>query len=93
MRFRRPAGLLALPVPERGGKIADLKPFLNVASESDFTLLVGWLVSAFNPVGPFTMLVIHGEQGSAKSTTAKLLQLLIDPNFGELRSEPRETRI
>jgi hypothetical protein len=36
--------------------------------------------------------VLHGEQGSAKSTTARILRALIDPNIAPLRSEPREAR-
>ena len=34
----------------------------------------------------------HGEQGSAKSTTARVLRALVDPSTAPLRSEPRELR-
>src|SRR5437660_1842156 len=36
VRFRRPAGMLALPVPERDGSIGTLQSFLNLPSQSDF---------------------------------------------------------
>src|SRR5262249_48507063 len=44
VRFRRPRGLLPLPVPVPGGRVEDLRPFVNVATEDDWRLLVGWLV-------------------------------------------------
>ena len=36
VRFRRPAGILPLPVPERGGSIETLQSFLNLASRDEF---------------------------------------------------------
>jgi hypothetical protein len=39
VRFRRTSGMLPLPIPERGGKIEALRPFLS-ATDSDFTLAV-----------------------------------------------------
>ena len=41
---------------------------------------------------PFSILALHGEQGSAKSTTARLLRSLIAPNKAALRSDPRDER-
>jgi hypothetical protein len=55
-------------------------------------LLISWLVAAFRPGYPFPVLVIHGEQGSAKSTASKMLRELIDPNVAPLRSEQRDER-
>src|ERR1700719_339038 len=40
VRFRRPPGLLPLPVPERGGSIEALHSFLNLTSPNDFVLIV-----------------------------------------------------
>jgi hypothetical protein len=51
VRFRRPFGMGALPVPMPGGKAHELKPFLNVA-ERDLALVLAWLVSAVRPRGP-----------------------------------------
>ena len=90
--FIRSRGMLALPVPERGGSIDDLRPFLNVRDSADFVLLVSWLLAALCPWGPFPILNVCGEQGSAKSTMQRLLRLLVDPNAAPLRSEPREPR-
>lgn len=92
VKFRRARGMSPLPLPNACGTIDDLRPFLNVASETDFVLLVSWLVAALNPRGPYPVLVLQGEAGSAKSTTARILRELVDPNTTPLRSEPREVR-
>jgi hypothetical protein len=91
VRFRRPAGLRHLPIPERGGSIDRLKDFVNVDA-TEFTLFIAWLAAAFRPAGPYPILVLTGEQGSAKSTTARLGRLLLDPHKLLLRSEPKEPR-
>jgi hypothetical protein len=92
IRFRRAPGMLPLPDPERGGSVNDLRPFLNVADDSDFQLLIAWLLAAYRDRGPYPILALHGEQGSAKSTTSRILRALIDPNAAPIRSEPREER-
>src|SRR6476660_2959983 len=43
-RFRRPAGISPLPVPERGGSIETLQSFLNLAGRNDLVLIVAWLL-------------------------------------------------
>ncbi|MCH8112738.1 MAG: hypothetical protein IH905_12410, partial [Proteobacteria bacterium] len=70
----------------------DLEKFLNVRTEGDLKLVLGWLVMAFNPRGPYPILVLNGEQGSAKSTAARLLRSIVDPSQAPLRSPPREER-
>ena len=92
VRFRRPAGMLPLPVPERGGSIETLNSFLNLASRNDFVLIVAWLLAALRPGGPYPLLAISGEQGSAKTVLSKLLKALIDPNAAPVRSLSREER-
>jgi hypothetical protein len=92
VRFRRTRGMLALPAPVRGGSVTDLRRFVNVASKEDFVLMVSWLVATFRPTGPYPVLVLLGEQGSAKSTTCRVLRRLIDPNTADTRCEPREPR-
>jgi hypothetical protein len=91
VRFRRSSGLRPLPRPERGGSIHALRRYANVA-ERDFLLLVAWLTAALQSTGPYPALVLSGEQGSAKSTLAKLLRRLADPHVSLLRSEPKEPR-
>ena len=92
VRFVRAPGLLPLPVPQPGGRIEDLRAFLNVRDEADFVLLVSWLLACLRRRGPYPVLSVYGEQGSAKSTLQRLLRDLVDPNTAPLRSEPREVR-
>ena len=92
VKFRRARGMLALPVPLPGGALDDLRPFLNVADDGDYRLLVTWLLAALRPRGPYPVLVLHGEQGAAKSTTARVLRMLCDPNTAPLRAAPRDVR-
>jgi len=92
VRFRRAHGMLALPVPEGAGSLNDLRKFVNVSSDADFRLLVGYIIGALSPCGPYPILVLHGEQGSAKSTTTRVVRSLVDPSVAPLRSEPREAR-
>jgi hypothetical protein len=88
----RAPGMAALPIPERGGTLDDLERLLNVAGKSDARLLIAWLLAALRPIGPYPILILQGEQGSAKSTTARLLRNLIDPSTAPLRSPPRDER-
>jgi hypothetical protein len=92
VRFRRPAGMLPLPVPEPGGSINALLPLLNLANHNDLVLIVAWLLAALRPRGPYPLLAVSGEQGSAKTVFSKLLKALIDPNLAPVRSLAREER-
>lgn len=91
IRFRRAKGMLALPEPLTGGSVQALLPFVNV-SDDEWPLLLGWLLAAMRPRGPYPVLCLHGEQGSAKSTTARVLRALVDPSSAPLRVEPKEPR-
>ena len=89
--FRRSAAMLPLPVPEDGGRVEQLRTHLNIGAD-DWPLVLGWLVAALRPTGPYPILAVHGEQGSAKSTACRMLRELVDPNVAPLRCEPRDHR-
>lgn len=91
VHFRRPEGQLPLPVPSHEGSIDLLRPYVNVA-KGDFRLLVAWLTAALRPVGPYPILALRGEQGSAKSTLARILRLVIDPQACPLLGPPKSER-
>ena len=92
--FRRPAGMLALPEPVRGGKIDELRPFVNIEEkdENSFVLMVSFVLAALRERGPYPVFCLSGEHGAAKSTFAAVLRKLIDPNSAPLRALPREDR-
>jgi hypothetical protein len=92
VRFRRAAGMLPLPVPQRGGSIESLTAFLNLPTPDEFVLVVAWLLAALQQGGTYPLLVIAGEQGSAKTMLTKILRALIDPNAAPSRAPPREER-
>ena len=65
-----------------------LRGFVNV-TDTDWPLFLGWLVGALRPRGPYAVLLVYGEQGSAKSTLVRVARSLIDPNEAPARREPK----
>lgn len=92
IKFIRRRGMLPLPTPVSGGTLDELRPLANASDDATWTLLASWLVGALNATGPYTVLALNGEQGSAKSTTCRMLRMLIDPNTANLRAAPRDDR-
>src|SRR5262249_55588755 len=92
VRFRRAKGMLPLPAPVSGGDLDALRMFVNIGTDADWHLFVAWLLASFRPEGPYPLLVLHGEQGSAKSTTARIARMILDPNVTPLRADPRDAR-
>jgi hypothetical protein len=92
VRFRRVKGMLPLPVPVKGGSVDTLRSFVNVKRNTDFVLLVSWLLAALRDCGPYPILKVWGEPGSAKSTMVDVLRALIDPHKASRRRFPRDDR-
>jgi len=92
VHFRRTGQTAALPAPEHGGSIEQLRPFLNLPDEESWILVKTCLLSMFWPEGPYPVLAFTGEQGTAKSTNARVLRSLIDPSTAPLRSPPKDER-
>lgn len=87
VRFCRPSGLRALPIPQSGGAIADLRQVLNLADDRSLILLVAWILAALRPTGPYPVLVLRGGPGAAKTSAAEFIRWLID------RAEPKTRRL
>lgn len=92
IRFTRKRGMLPLPLPERGGRVDELRPLVNLPTDTAWTLYVAWLLAALSPRGPYPILIVNGEQGSAKSCLCRVARDLIDPNMATLRRPPRDDR-
>ena len=89
VRFLRCQGMRPLPMPERGGSLQeDLFPLLNLREGAQQVLIALWLVNSLIASPEYRLLVLQGEQGSAKSRTARTLRDLLDPSAGDVRSPP-----
>ena len=88
VKFIRKEGMLPLPTPTEGGKLKQLRSFINV-TDDDWRLVVAWLMAAIRPTGPYPILVVNGEHGSCKSTTCDRLRSLVDPNSVPIRGLPK----
>ncbi|RKY04766.1 MAG: hypothetical protein DRP56_09655 [Planctomycetota bacterium] len=89
--FVRADGMKELPRPVKDGNLTLLWDFLNV-DEGGFILAASWLLGAVNPFGPYPILILQGEQGSAKTTSARVLRAIIDTSAMELQGIPKEER-
>jgi len=90
--FRRAKGMRPLPLPTAGGSINLLRSLINVGSDENWILCISWLVAACRAKGPYPILILQGEQGSAKSTMERVLRRILDPSVALVRTPPREDR-
>jgi hypothetical protein len=91
VKFRRPNGTEALPMPEPGGTLLELASFIRT-DRSGLVLAAAWLVASLTDRGPAPVLNLKGEQGTSKTTVTRVLQCLVDPRGGALRSAPRKEK-
>lgn len=88
VRFTRNKSMRPLPVPSTDGDVQKLWPLVNVPVE-DRPLVLAWILESLRPDTPYPVLELIGEQGSAKSTTQKVLRQFVDPNKVMLRGRPK----
>jgi len=83
VRFGRSNAMGALPYPERGGSLGDLKRIVNFPdhmAEEAWALIGAWLVQALAPcAGDYPILVLLGAHGTAKTTLVEFFRMLVDP--------------
>jgi hypothetical protein len=89
VKFRRAYGMKPLPLPIPGGRIEGLRTLINASQEEVWILALSWLVGALHPTGPYPILILQGEQGTAKTTFSRIIRDLIDPNKSSIRTVPR----
>jgi hypothetical protein len=91
VNFRRTSAMGELPMPVVSDDASQLALFLNV-DEEQWPLLVAFIIGCMYPQGPYPVLILTGEQGSAKSTTLRVIKRLVDPSAAELRRQPEDIR-
>jgi hypothetical protein len=91
VRFRRTKGMLPLPIPEQGGTVDELRPFVNVTDDG-WVLVLAWVVTSLRLFPAYPILKLIGEQGSAKTTLAEVMRALVDPHECPLRRPPTTER-
>ncbi len=79
-------------IPVTRGDFAPLRRLLAHLDDDSFILFVAWCLGALLPHGPYPILSLSGEQGSGKSTQARLLQRITDPTYGDLLQPPGNDR-
>jgi hypothetical protein len=91
VKFYRTKAMLPLPMPETGGDVGKIRNYLTV-DDSQYILICAFLVACLRPGYPFPIVIFTSEQGTGKSTAARILRRLVDPNKTDFRSAPREER-
>ncbi len=76
-------------IPERGGDLLGLWELVNVPVD-DRALLLAWLVCALCENVAHPAVALLAEQGSGKTSAAKILSSLIDPSPVPARKPPRD---
>jgi hypothetical protein len=91
IKFHKTKSMLAnvTPSPLGTGDINLLKRYINYETEDQWYLIVIWLVSTCYRA-PYAILLIIGQQGTAKSSSSKALINSIDPCVAVLNSKPRK---
>ncbi len=79
-----------LPDPVPGGDPWEIERFVNLKSADDLFLLLAFLVAAMVPDIPTAALILHGVQGSAKTTLLKLVKRHLDPSRVEVRGSIKD---
>ncbi|MFH1314034.1 MAG: hypothetical protein ABIJ00_12525 [Candidatus Eisenbacteria bacterium] len=72
------------------GDLKGLLHYINIRDETQGMFLLVWLVSCLVPDIPHPVLVLHGPQGSAKTTALRMARRLIDPSTTEVLTMTRD---
>jgi hypothetical protein len=100
VRFIRTAGMKALPKPVRSKEelLRLLMSLLNIDTRGtngrittrNAVLLAGVLIYSFTNRGPYPILAVSGEKGSAKTTFVESVKTIIDPSTTATRGLPEK---
>lgn len=92
VRFRRTSTSRPQVTPVRGGKLDDLRSFFNLRDNNSWVLLVSAMLKYFYEPGGHPIIELCGEHGTAKTTTERIISLLVDPSAAPARSPPADER-
>ena len=71
----------------------ELRGFVN-ADDDDYKLILGWLLAAlWGRATAYPVLALSGEQGSGKTSVARLLRSIVDPSAVASLSLPKDERV
>ena len=90
--FRHYAHQTVQVEPQSGGNVDEFLCLLNVRDTATRLLLKVYLVASLLAGIPLPLLIIYGEQGSAKTILFKLLRALIDPSSLATLAPPANIR-
>lgn len=105
VKFRRTDGMVALPEPKNefatssdGNARLDLGThrleqlcfLIRAQSRRDMMLVTAFMIACLWPEGPWPILCLTGEMGSAKSSMARTIVRLVDARKPELGGTPRK---
>ena len=88
----------ALPLPRPAYLSDSVTPLVDVLRDllplpaAALHRLAIWLFAALRPAGPYPILILTGPPSSGKSTIARILRSLIDPNLVPLQTLPKSER-
>ena len=79
--------------PERNYSSDIFEQFMNLLNvkNEDRLLLKCYIISLFIPDLPKAVLMVHGEQGTAKSMLQELIIMLVDPTLTKVLTPPKKT--
>lgn len=90
--FKRHSHQKPQVLPQKGGDLKNLLKYLNVKEKAHELLLLTYLPVSLIPDIPRVLLILHGDQGSGKSSVLRLLRSLIDPSYVPLLTPPDSLR-
>ena len=79
--FRRFQHQKAQVRPIESENVDLLRDYINIEDDNDWLLFVVALIAAFIPGFPHPLLILHGPQGSGKTTPLEMLKEIIDPSL------------
>jgi len=90
--FYNHVGMKSLPRPINGKGGSKLRNLFQNIEIGELKLILAWMAFVIHSRGPFPILVLQGEQGSAKSFLMEIIRDLLDPVKAPLLSLPRSER-